>query len=46
MDAVHADIHVLLQQMGGRLWGATRAEYEQLRDKWAASVRAEIGTAA
>lgn len=43
---VQADIHALLRETGGWLWGPTRLRYEQLRDEWVQAVREEIATAA
>jgi hypothetical protein len=45
-DDVQADIHKLLRETGGWLWGPTRARYEQLRDEWVAAMRGEMTTAA
>lgn len=45
-DVVQEDIHKLLRETGGWLWGPTRARYEQLRDEWIAAVRGEMATAA
>lgn len=44
---VQADIHALMEETGGWLWGPTRERYEQLRDEWiAARAREEMTTAA
>lgn len=43
---MQADIHALLRQTGGWLWGPTRARYEQLRDEWIAAMREGMTTAA
>ncbi|MGV9352259.1 hypothetical protein [Streptomyces misionensis] len=45
-EVVQADIHALLRQTGGWLWGPTRARYEQLRDEWIAAMREGMTTAA
>ena len=45
-DDVQEEIHALMQETGGWLWGPTRARYEQLRDEWIAAVRGEMTTAA
>lgn len=45
-EAVQADIHALLEETGGWLWGPTRLRYEQLRDEWVQAVRDGITTAA
>jgi hypothetical protein len=39
-------IRALWQRAGGRLESRERAEYERLREEWAAAVRAEIVEAA
>ncbi len=44
--AVNEEIRELLLACGGWLYGETRARYEELRDEWAAAVRAEIVPAA
>ncbi|MER5584140.1 hypothetical protein ABT090_21210 [Streptomyces asoensis] len=44
--AVQEEIHALLRETGGWLWGPTRARYELLRDEWVAAVRGEMATAA
>ena len=44
--AVQADIHALMEETGGWLWGPTRDRYEQLRDEWVEAVRGEMATAA
>lgn len=44
--AVQAEIHALMQETGGWLWGPTRERYEQLRDEWVQAVREDITTAA
>lgn len=43
---VQADIHALLRETGGWLWGPTRARYEALRDEWVEAVREEETAAA
>jgi hypothetical protein len=43
---VQAEIHALLQETGGWLWGPTRERYERLRDEWVQAVREEMATAA
>ena len=43
---VQAEIHALMQETGGWLWGPTRERYEQLRDEWVAAMRGEMTTAA
>lgn len=45
-DDVQKDIHALLRETGGWLWGPTRDRYEQLRDEWVEAVRGEMTTAA
>jgi hypothetical protein len=37
-DVVQAEIHALLVETGGWLWGPTRTRYEQLRDEWVQAV--------
>lgn len=44
--AVQEEIHALLRETGGWLWGPTRDQYEQLRDEWIEAVRGEMTTAA
>lgn len=44
--AVNAEIRALLLRTGGWLYGETRAEYERLRDEWAAAVQGEVVEAA
>jgi hypothetical protein len=43
---VQAEIHALLRETGGWLWGPTRDRYEQLRDEWIEAVRGEMAAAA
>jgi hypothetical protein len=43
---VQEEIHALLRETGGWLWGPTRDQYEQLRDEWIEAVRGEMATAA
>jgi hypothetical protein len=38
---VQAEIHALLVETGGWLWGPTRARYERLRDEWVQAVARE-----
>jgi hypothetical protein len=45
-EDVQADIHKLMRETGGWLWGPTRARYEQLRDEWLEAKREEMTTAA
>ncbi|WP_435643903.1 hypothetical protein ACR9VJ_26610 [Streptomyces sp. H49] len=45
-EVVQADIHALMRETGGWLWGPTRARYEHLRDEWIAAMREEMATAA
>lgn len=40
------EIHALMRQTGGWLWGPTRVRYETLRDEWVAAMRGEMTTAA
>lgn len=44
--AVNEDIRELLIATGGWLYGETRERYEELREEWAAAVRAEVVEAA
>jgi hypothetical protein len=43
---VQAEIHALMQETGGWLWGPTRDRYEQLRDEWVQAMREGVTTAA
>ncbi|MEU5496203.1 hypothetical protein [Streptomyces griseofuscus] len=43
---VQEEIHALMRQTGGWLWGPTRVRYETLRDEWVAAMRGEMTTAA
>ncbi|MEU3826426.1 hypothetical protein AB0F36_14075 [Streptomyces sp. NPDC029080] len=45
-EVVQAEIHALMRETGGWLWGPTRERYEQLRDEWLAAERARMTTAA
>jgi hypothetical protein len=45
-DDVQKEIHALLRETGGWLWGPTRARYERLRDEWVEAMRGEMTTAA
>jgi hypothetical protein len=43
---VQAEIHALMQETGGWLWGPTRERYEQLRDEWVQAMHEGVTTAA